>query len=160
MTVIYRPDGHATARPIERVYASERAAWVVGDFLARVVARARGTGGSAWAVSALGPSASFSARRLLSARAGVKVGLCPFGADAECVAGLFQGGDACIGGGGELVECLPVVGPDAGGFVGCGGLGMVGVLDGGDLGPVCLRGVVLGLLGACGGVGDLAGGLR
>jgi hypothetical protein len=79
---------------------------------------------------------------------GVKVGICSFGAGAECVSGFFKGGDACVGGGGELVQCLPVVGADAGGLVGCG-----------DLGPVCLLGVVLGLRGACGGVGDLAGGL-
>jgi hypothetical protein len=31
---------------------------------------------------------------------------------------------------------MPVVSADAGCLVGCGGLGVVGVLDGGDLGPV------------------------
>ena len=44
----------------------------------------------------------------------VKVGFRPLGANAQGVAGLFQSGDACVGGSGELVQCLPVVGTDAG----------------------------------------------
>ena len=44
---------------------------------------------------------------------GVEVCFGSFGADAECVAGFFQGGDAGAGGGGELVECVLVVGADA-----------------------------------------------
>jgi len=43
---------------------------------------------------------------------GVKVGFCPFSADTQSVAGLFQRGDAGAGGGGELVECALVVGAD------------------------------------------------
>jgi hypothetical protein len=46
---------------------------------------------------------------------GVEVGFCPLGADAQGVAGFFQGGDAGVGGVGELVECVLVVGEDAGG---------------------------------------------
>jgi hypothetical protein len=41
---------------------------------------------------------------------GVEVGFCPFGADTQRVARLFQCGDARVGGGGELVECVLVVG--------------------------------------------------
>ena len=52
-----------------------------------------------------------------------------------------------------------MVGTDAGGLVGCGGLGVLGSDDGGGLGLAGSGGVLLGLLGACLGVGDLAGGI-
>ena len=54
---------------------------------------------------------------------GVKVGFCPFGADAKSVASLFQCGDAGVGGRGELLECALVVGANTGDLVGRGGLG-------------------------------------
>jgi hypothetical protein len=48
---------------------------------------------------------------------------------------------------------------DAGGLVGCGGLGVLGSGDGGGFGLACSGGVLLGLLGARLGVVDLAGGI-
>jgi hypothetical protein len=60
---------------------------------------------------------------------GVEVGFRSFGEDAERVAGFFQGGDAGTGGCGELIECLLVIGADARGLVGCGGLGVLGPDD-------------------------------
>ena len=57
---------------------------------------------------------------------GVEVAFCSLGADAKGVAGLFQGGDTGVGGGGELVQCALVVGADAGGLVDGGGLGVLG----------------------------------
>jgi hypothetical protein len=98
-------------------------------------------------------------KALVLGACGVKVAFCTLGADAQCVAGLFQSGDAGVGGGGELVECVPVVGADAGGLVGCGGLGVLGSGDGGGFGMACSGGVPLGMPGACLGVGDLAGGV-
>lgn len=52
-----------------------------------------------------------------------------------------------------------MVGADTGGLVGCGGLGVLGSGDSGCLGLVGSGGVLLGLAGACLGVGDLPGGL-
>ena len=52
-----------------------------------------------------------------------------------------------------------MVGADAGGLVGCGGLGVLGSGDGGGLGLAGSGGVLLGLLRACLGVGDLVGGV-
>lgn len=52
-----------------------------------------------------------------------------------------------------------MVGADAGGLVGCGGLGMLGSGNGGGFGVACSGGVLLGLLGAYLGFGDLAGGM-
>ncbi|MGH3125927.1 MAG: hypothetical protein ACRDND_33535, partial [Streptosporangiaceae bacterium] len=40
------------------------------------------------------------------------------------------------GGGSELVQCALVVGADAGGLIGRGGLSVVGARDGGNLGLV------------------------
>jgi len=65
-------------------------------------------------------------KALVFGTCGVEVGLCAFGADAQGIAGLFEGGDAGAGGGGELVECALVVCADAGGLVGCGGLDVLG----------------------------------
>jgi hypothetical protein len=47
---------------------------------------------------------------------------------------LVRARDACRGGGGELVECVLVVGADAGGLVGCRGPVALGAGDGGSLG--------------------------
>lgn len=90
---------------------------------------------------------------------GVKICLGSLSADAQRVASFLQGGDAGVGGGGELVECVPVVGADTGGLFGCGGLGAFGAGDGGGLGLACPARIALGLVGACLGVGDLAGGV-
>lgn len=89
----------------------------------------------------------------------VKVGLGPLNADSQCVPGFLQGGDAGVGGGGELVECVPVIGADTGGLFGCGGLGALGANDGGGLSPACPARIALGLVSTCLGVGDLAGGV-
>jgi hypothetical protein len=90
---------------------------------------------------------------------GVKVAFRSFGADAQCVAGLFQGGDAGVGGRGELVERVLVVGADAGGLVGCGGLGVLGADNSCGLGLAGTGCLLLGLPGARLGIGDLAGGV-
>ena len=42
-------------------------------------------------------------KALVLGAGGVKVALCPLGADAQRVAGLFQRSDPGVGGGGELV---------------------------------------------------------
>jgi hypothetical protein len=57
-----------------------------------------------------------------------------------------------------LVESVLVVGADAGGLVCCGGLGVLGP-DGGGFSLADSGGVLLGLLRACLGVGDLARGV-
>ena len=59
--------------------------------------------------------------------------------------------------GGELVECVPVIGADTGGLFGCGGLGALGAGDGGGLSLTCPARIALSMVGACLGVGDLAG---
>ena len=81
-----------------------------------------------WPGSALGAGClgELFGKSLVFDACGVEVGFCSFGADAQGVAGLFQRGDAGVGGGGELVEFALVVGADAGDLVGCGGLGVVG----------------------------------
>lgn len=95
-------------------------------------------------------------KTLVLGAGGVEVAFRSLGADAQRVAGLFEGGDASVGGGSELVERVPVVGPDAGGLVGCGGVGVLGADNGGCLALVGSGGVLLGLLGTCLGVVDLA----
>lgn len=57
---------------------------------------------------------------------GVEVVFRSLSVGAPGVAGFFQGGDAGVGGGGELAECVLAVGADAGGLVGCGGVGVLG----------------------------------
>jgi hypothetical protein len=144
----HSPPGPALAR----FYVSELGVRVTGVFLARVAVRGRGG-----AVAALSVLASCPATRWLSAQAVSRSASARSARTRKASrVSLFQGGDACGGGSGELVQCLPVVSADAGGLVSGGGLGVVRVLDGGDLGPVRLGGVMLGLLGARGGVGDLA----
>jgi hypothetical protein len=66
------------------------------------------------------------------------------GADAECVAGFLQGGDLGTGGGGELVECLLMVGADAGGFLGRCGAVLPGAVDGRGFTFASAFGVLLG----------------
>jgi hypothetical protein len=102
---------------------------------------------------------SCSARRWFSVRAASRSVFGSLGADAQRVAGSFQGGNAGAGGGCELFEGALVVVADAGGLGGCGSLGVLGAGDGGGLGLAGAFGVLLGRLGAVLGVGDLASGV-
>ncbi|MGD0608275.1 MAG: hypothetical protein ABSA53_32395 [Streptosporangiaceae bacterium] len=52
---------------------------------------------------------------------------------------------------------MPVIGADTGGLFGCGGLGALGAGDGGGLSLTCPARIALSMVGACLGVGDLAG---
>lgn len=52
-----------------------------------------------------------------------------------------------------------MIGADTGGLFGCGGLGAFGAGEGGGLSLACPARIALGLVGACLGVGDLAGGV-
>lgn len=54
---------------------------------------------------------------------------------------------------------MPVIGADTGGLFDRGGLGALGAGDGGGLSLACPARIVLGLVGACFGIGDLAGGV-
>jgi hypothetical protein len=74
-------------------------------------------------------------KSLVLGAGGVKVGFRSLGADSLRVAGLFQRGDAGVGGGGELFQCVLVVGADTGGLIDGGGVGVLGPSDGDSLGP-------------------------
>jgi hypothetical protein len=77
---------------------------------------------------------SCSGSRWFSVCGGVKVGFRSLGADSLRVAGIFHRGDAGVGGGGELFQCVLVVGAETGGLIDGGGLGVLGPSDGDSLG--------------------------
>ena len=90
---------------------------------------------------------------------GVEVGFGSLGPDAQRVAGLFERGQAGVGGGVQLVALALRVGADTASLLGGLGPGAVGPLDSGGLGLLGACGFLLGLAELAPRLDYLAGGL-